>query len=86
MENGEWRMEIRVRFFAMSRELAGTEEEMWNLADGATMEDLQGQLFERWPALQAQRVRFAVNRAYAPLTTVLHADDEVACIPPVGGG
>ena len=79
-------MNVKIRFFAMSRELAGTKEQMWTLPDEATVEDLQAQLFARWPALQTQRARFAVNMAYASLTTVLHADDEVACIPPVGGG
>jgi len=79
-------MEIKVRFFAISRELAGTKETVWPLPAGATVADLQVQLLDKWPALQSQQVRFAVNSAYAPLTMELQAGDEVACIPPVGGG
>ena len=79
-------MNITVKFFAMSREATGTGEVLWALPDEATVADLHAQLCMRWPALQAQRVRFAVNMAYVPVTTVLHAGDEVACIPPVGGG
>ena len=79
-------MHINVRFFAISREMAGTERQMYSLPEGETLQDLQDQLFATYPALEAQRVRFAVNLTYAPLTTVLHDGDEVACIPPVGGG
>lgn len=79
-------MRVTIRFFAVSREMAGVERQTYTLPEGATLQDLQAQLFAAYPALAAQRVRFAVNLAYAPLTTPLHDGDEVACIPPVGGG
>ncbi len=79
-------MHINVRFFAVSREMAGAERQPYTLPEGATLQDLQNQLFAAYPALEAQRVRFAVNLTYAPLPTTLHDGDEVACIPPVGGG
>jgi len=79
-------MHIDVRFFAVSREMAGTERQPYTLSEGATLQDLQDQLFAAYPALEAQRVRFAVNLTYAPLNMTLHDGDEVACIPPVGGG
>jgi molybdopterin converting factor subunit 1 len=79
-------MRITVRFFAISREMAGAERQTYTLPEGATLEDLQAQLFAAYPALEAQRVCFAVNLTYAPLETTLHEGDEVACIPPVGGG
>jgi len=79
-------MHVNVRFFAVSREMVGAERQMYTLPEDATLQDLQHQLFAAYPALEAQRVRFAVNLTYAPLTTVLHEGDEVACIPPVGGG
>ena len=79
-------MHVNVRFFAISREMAGTERKTYTLPGGATLQDLQDQLFAAYPALEAQRVRFAVNLAYALPDTPLHDGDEVACIPPVGGG
>jgi molybdopterin converting factor subunit 1 len=79
-------MDIQLRFFAVSREMAGVERQTHTLPEGATLQELQDRLFAAYPALQAQRVRFAVNMAYVPLTTTLHEGDEVACIPPVGGG
>ena len=79
-------MYINVRFFAISREMAGAERQTYTLPEGATLQELQDQLFAVYPALEAQRVRFAVNLTYAPLNTSLHDGDVVACIPPVGGG
>ncbi|HQE94004.1 MAG TPA: MoaD/ThiS family protein [Anaerolineae bacterium] len=79
-------MQITVRFFAVSREMTGAERQLYTLPEGATLQDLQDQLFAAYPALEAQRVRFAVNLTYALLNTPLHDSDEVACIPPVGGG
>ncbi|HNT74691.1 MAG TPA: molybdopterin converting factor subunit 1 [Anaerolineae bacterium] len=79
-------MRVNVRFFAVSREIAGMAQQPHTLPEGATLQDLQAQLFADYPALAAQRVRFAVNLTYAPLTSPLHEGDEIACIPPVGGG
>jgi len=79
-------MNINLRFFAVSREMVGAEQQTCALPEAATLQVLQDRLFAAYPALQAQRVRFAVNHSYAPLTTVLVEGDEVACIPPVGGG
>jgi molybdopterin synthase catalytic subunit len=81
-------MRIRVRLFAMQRELAGTRQLELDLADGATIEDAWRALVGRVPALAPGRgsVRFARNGAYAPPETRLADGDEVAMIPPVSGG
>ncbi|MBN1876009.1 MAG: molybdopterin converting factor subunit 1 [Anaerolineae bacterium] len=79
-------MNIVIRFFAVSREITGTARQTQSFPEGTTLQKLQERLFETYPTLEAQRVRFAVNLTYTPLTTVLHEGDEVACIPPVGGG
>lgn len=79
---------VRVRLFAMQRELAGTRQLEIELADGATIEDAWRVVVERFPALGPGRasVRFAHNGAYAPAETRLADGDEVAMIPPVSGG
>lgn len=79
-------MDITVRCFAAARELTGAETVTLSLREAATVEDLQHALFARYPALQTLRVRFAVNLRYAAPQDTLHAGDDVACIPPVGGG
>ena len=79
---------VRVRLFAIHRELAGVREDALDLADDATIEDAWLALVDRHPALEPGRssVRFARNGAYAEATTTLADGDEVAMIPPVSGG
>jgi molybdopterin converting factor subunit 1 len=79
---------IRVRLFAMQRELAGTREEVLELRTGATIEDAWLDLVAKHPLLAPGRpsVRFARNAVYAHATTPLEDGDEVAMIPPVSGG
>ena len=79
---------VRVRLFAVQRELAGTRDVSLDLVDGATVEDAWTALVDRYPVLGPGRssVRFARNGDYAEPTTPLADGDEVAMIPPVSGG
>jgi molybdopterin synthase catalytic subunit len=79
---------VRVRLFAIQRELAGAREVSLELADGATIEDAWRALVALHPSLAPGRtsVRFALNTEYADPTAVLGDGDELAIIPPVSGG
>jgi MoaE-MoaD fusion protein len=79
---------IRVRLFAIQRELAGTREVALELPDGADVEAAWEALVARHPVLAAGRssMRFARNGEYADPGTPLADGDEVAMIPPVSGG
>ena len=81
-------MRIRVRLFAIQRELAGTREVGLDLDDGATVADAWDALVAQHPALAPGRdfVRFARNGTYADASTTVEDGDEVAMIPPVSGG
>jgi len=81
-------MHIRIRLFAIQRELAGTRVVPLELADGATVEDAWSAIATRFPVLAPGRpsIRFARNGEYAEASTVLGDGDEVAFIPPVSGG
>ncbi len=81
-------MHIRIRLFAMQRELAGAREVRIELPDGADVDAAWMALVERHPVLGpgAGSVRFARNGAYADGSTALADGDEVAMIPPVSGG
>jgi MoaE-MoaD fusion protein len=81
-------MRLRVRLFAIQRELAGTREVTLELPDGVTIEAAWAALVERFPVLAPGRpsVRFARNGVYADPDTALSDGDELACIPPVSGG
>ncbi|MFN2271971.1 MAG: MoaD/ThiS family protein [Anaerolineae bacterium] len=81
-------MNIRVKFFAAPREALGKSEIEMTLPEGSTVTDLIEQLKQGYPILRAY-TRFlsvAVNKAYVGWETKLHEGDEVACLPPVGGG
>lgn len=77
---------VQVKFFALARELAVTSWLEVELPVGATMQTLADILFQAYPGLSDMRLRFAVNAAYAGADVVLDDGDEVALIPPVGGG
>ncbi|HUG30261.1 MAG TPA: molybdopterin converting factor subunit 1 [Candidatus Limnocylindria bacterium] len=79
---------VRIRLFAMQRELAGTRQVELELPGGSTIDDAWQALVARFPALAPGRptVRFARNADYAPAETRLADGDEVAMIPPVSGG
>ncbi len=81
-------MHIRVRLFAIQRELAGRREMPLEVPAEATVLDAWGALVAAYPQLAPGRafVRFARNGAYAEPTTSLREGDEVAIIPPVSGG
>jgi molybdopterin synthase catalytic subunit len=79
---------VRVRLFAIQRELAGAREVPVDLPEGATIQDAWSAVVGRHPVLAPGRpsVRFARNGDYADPSTVLADGDEVAFIPPVSGG
>lgn len=79
---------VRIRLFAIQRELAGTREVGVELPDGSDVEAAWNALLARYPVLAPGRssLRFARNGDYAEPTTTLADGDEVAMIPPVSGG
>ena len=79
---------IRIRLFAIQRELAGAREVRVELPDGADVEAAWNALVARFPVLEPGRgsLRFARNGDYAEAATRLVDGDEVAMIPPVSGG
>ena len=81
-------MTVRVRLFAIQRELAGTREVRLALAPGTTVERAWESLVAIHPVLGPGRpsVRFARNGEYVEPDAVLEDGDELACIPPVSGG
>ena len=81
-------MQVRVRLFAIQRELAGAREVELELPASASIEDAWSALVARHPALAPGRayVRFARNADYADADTTLADGDELAIIPPVSGG
>ncbi|MFN3347033.1 MAG: molybdopterin converting factor subunit 1 [Candidatus Bipolaricaulaceae bacterium] len=80
-------MRIKVLLFASLREIVGASEIVLDVPEG-TVEDLLAHLVREHPALRSHlpHVRVAVNRAFVGPKTPLRPSDEVALLPPVGGG
>jgi len=81
-------IKVRVKFFAAPREALGAAEIEQEIPAGATVGELLSTLTQEYPALRpyTRFLSVAVNRAYVGMQTELHNGDEVACLPPVGGG
>lgn len=80
-------MRIRVRTFAILRELSTDRDEL-ELPDAATLADAWRAMVARHPALapHGEYVRGAINSEYAAWDARLADGDEVAWLPPVSGG
>jgi molybdopterin converting factor subunit 1 len=81
-------MKVKVKFFAILRERAGSAEVLKEISDGCTIADLWRQLQKDYPKLDVPGIRllYAVNQNYVGLDYVLREQDEVVFIPPVSGG
>lgn len=83
-------MSLRVEtlFFAVYRDLLGTDRLEVGLESGATVGDLVSDLRSRGEPYSAlpERPAVAVNHHYAQPSRRLSDGDEVAFIPPVSGG
>ena len=81
-------MEVRVRFFAMLRDAAGTEECWLVVRPDARGVDIKTALTERYPQLTGfvSSARLAINQEYQSWEAMLRDGDELTLIPPVSGG
>jgi len=82
---------VRLLLFASAREAAGCGRDEFELADEAPLERLlddavarYGESFAR--VLDRARVWINGDEPAAGRATRLHADDEIAVLPPVSGG
>ena len=81
-------MDVKVRYFAALRETTGHDGETLALPSDADVSRARAALEERYPALVSvlARCAAAVNRVYVPADAPLAEGDELAFIPPLGGG
>jgi len=81
-------VKVRVRLFAVARQLGGAEVLEVPLPEPATVGALRAALVTVCPSLAAyqRHLLFAVNAQYAGDDWPLEEGSEVACIPPVSGG
>lgn len=81
-------MIVRVKLFAVARQLAGREQVEVSLPAGSTIAQLRAALLEQHPALAplARAAMFAIGTEYADDAAKVAEGADLACIPPVSGG
>jgi molybdopterin converting factor subunit 1 len=80
-------MTVRIRLFALYRDLVGRDQMLLEVPSGCTAGEAVDALRRHTGArsLPAEPV-VAVNQEYASIEQVLEDGDELALIPPVAGG
>jgi molybdopterin converting factor small subunit len=81
-------MNVRVKLFAVAKELSGRDELAVDVPVGATIADLRGAIVRAHPALSniVAHALWAIDAEYAGDDATLHEKSDVALIPPVSGG
>lgn len=81
-------IEVKVKLFAMAKDIVGRGELTVELPEGSTVADLFERLQEQFPRLKGLQgsLVFSINREYGNPEQPLDKGDEVALIPPVSGG
>jgi molybdopterin converting factor small subunit len=81
-------MRVRVLAFARLRELLATPEETIELPDGSEVQDFWRVLSGRYPGVaeMIQSTRVARNGIVVAADQRIFDGDELALLPPVGGG
>lgn len=81
-------MKVRLLYFAVLRDITGSNEERLDVPEGTRASDLWNSLRRKHEKLAAYErpPMTAINQSYAAAEQLLHDGDEVAFIPPVAGG
>lgn len=80
-------MRIKILAFGIAKDIFGGTSVNLDLANDATVYNLQYLLEQQYPRLkQLASYMVAVNNEYALPGDSLHERDEIAIIPPVSGG
>ena len=81
-------MKVSVKLFAVAKQWADTDAIELDLPAPATVATVREALLTRLPKLAqfGSNLRFAVDTDYADDATLISADSNIACIPPVSGG
>jgi molybdopterin converting factor subunit 1 len=80
---------VKIKLFASFREIVGTGDLDWNVpVEGTTAGQILDELLKEYPALAnpSKAARIMLNRQYANRDSAVNSGDELAFIPPVGGG
>ncbi len=85
---GTREVEVRVRYFGRAREIVARGDERLTLPEGSSVAEAAEALGAAHPSLAPYlpNCSFAVNERYATREERLAEGDELAVVPPIGGG
>jgi molybdopterin converting factor small subunit len=81
-------VKIRVQFYSSLRELLGQQELIFDLADGVTVADLLGKIYQAFPDLRSRDKSILVGAGveFVDRSYKLKPGEEISIMPPVQGG
>ncbi len=81
-------MTVHVQFFSRLKDIIGGTDLNLELADGATVSELIGELYQRFPPLAAWDASILVGAGveFVPRDYVMKSGDQISIMPPVQGG
>jgi molybdopterin converting factor subunit 1 len=79
---------IRVRLFAILKEMVGEREITITAPTGITVSHLNNEILKKYPQLKSFSNKFvtSVNCKVTTGDTIITSNDEIALLPPVSGG
>ena len=81
---------ITVKYFASLKQIAGKDEDQFNISEGTTVAQLSEIIGQSLPQIgdmvREKKVMISVNYDVVPLDTVVSDGDEIALLPPFSGG
>ncbi len=87
LEEGDQQILVKIKLFAMCRELIGKDQITLKLKNQMTVGDIRKKILKLYPVLSG-RTQFvvAINYVIVDEITPISEKDEVAILPPVSGG
>lgn len=81
-------MQIAVQFFSQLREIAGAAEEAVEVREGASVQDLLGELYRLHPGLEKwdRQILLGSGVEFVARDHLLSPNEAIAIMPPVQGG
>ncbi|WP_240374098.1 molybdopterin converting factor subunit 1 [Bacillus piscicola] len=81
-------MTVTIKFFAYLEEKLGFDQDTMKLTGVETIRELKEEITRKYPAVAADvpQCQIAVDMTFKQDADPLHAEREIAVIPPVSGG
>ena len=81
---------VTVKYFANLKQMAGKDEDQFDIKEGTTLAQLSDMIEQSVPQLgdmvREKKVMISLNYDVVPLDTVVKDGDEIALLPPFSGG